>query len=66
MTNERVGLIAATIVNQNPNRKKGAKVYQPGDFFKSATAKKQPKKNPVDQMEAYYKGMMALTKTGAF
>jgi hypothetical protein len=64
MQNERVGLITATLVNQNPNRKKGAKVYQPGDFFKSATPKKQPgKKNQTDQMEAYYNGMMAIARS---
>ena len=60
MENERFGLIAATLVNQN--RTKGSKVRQPGDFFKSAPSKKQSKKNQGDQMEQFYSGMMALSK----
>ncbi len=30
----RAGLIAATIVNTNPYRKKGARTVYPGDFFR--------------------------------
>ncbi|KKN44567.1 hypothetical protein LCGC14_0691710 [marine sediment metagenome] len=34
--NLRAGLVAATICNTNPYRKKGARRIQPGDFFRSA------------------------------
>ncbi len=32
--NLRAGLIAATIINSNPYRRKGARRVQPGDFIK--------------------------------
>lgn len=46
MMNERFGLIAATIVNSNPYRKKGSRVCQPTDFFKiAAPESKTPKRS---------------------
>lgn len=47
MENERFGLIAATIINNNPYRKKGAKPVHPGDFFVQRTA---PKKSTLHQL----------------
>lgn len=50
MENERFGLIAATIVNTN--RKKGAKLVLPGDFFvqKEAASKKNTLHQLYDKM----------------
>ena len=41
MENERFGLIAATIINSSPYRKKGSKLVKAGDFFVQTSSEKK-------------------------
>lgn len=59
MENERFGLIAATIINGNPYRKKGAKIYQPSDFFKPAQ-RTDPKLQPQTRESILERSWAAL------
>lgn len=66
MENERFGLIAATIINSNPYRKKNSKIYQPSDFFKSA---KRNESSPAPQtrkdiLERSWSALMGWCRRG--
>jgi len=56
MENERFGLIAATIINSSPYRKKGSKPVKPGDFF----VQKSPEKKKGSTLNQLYDKMRSI------